>query len=124
MVTPLVPGRSIFLTLTLVRGGVPMGDPFVAQPPLTLHPSQSNRRRRLRSMKIPPSSLTRRNLLATAAAAAVVSSLRLSPLQAAEAAAPLLQLGEPEAFSFEDLVAKAQALAQEDYDDEFRADYH
>lgn len=115
MVTPLVPGRSIFLTLTLVRGGVPMGDPFVAQPPLTLHPSQSNRRRRLRSMKIPPSSLTRRNLLATAAAAAVVSSLRLSPLQAAEAAAPLLQLGEPEAFSFEDLVAKAQALAQEDY---------
>lgn len=67
-------------------------------------------------MKNPVLPLSRRGLLTTAGAAALTTGFALPVPLAAQDAAPRLELGEAEAFSFEGLVEQAQALAEQDYE--------
>lgn len=59
--------------------------------------------------------LSRRGLLCSAGAAAFLSSFAGLPPRRAAAAAPELELGEPQPFAFEELIARARDLARRDY---------
>src|SRR5690625_2925561 len=60
--------------------------------------------------------LSRRSLLATAGAAALAAGLGRPQVAAAQDAAPHLDLGEPQPFSFEALVKQAEQLAATPYE--------
>jgi glucans biosynthesis protein len=107
IVTRLLSGSFFILSLTV--GGV--GPARRSSRPSSFHLKKS-----VLPMKSSVPALSRRSLMATAGAAALTAGLGVPEIVVAQDLAPELELGEAQPFSFEQLVERAQALAQQPFE--------